>query len=295
MAHQHENPANTKPKNQEPAKLVHSKLSLNSRAMTYSLKQRASDGSLQQLDSVKSCFAKDRDGIWLVVVPHDDDLVIGTGLLVQAAHAEGIEVHVAVSTDGSMGYCDVEDKDKIKEIRTEEQYKSCEDLGIPRERVHWFGLQDGALPMCQGTMPQADGSVKGLAWELTRLMRQLKPVVVLAPTPTDYHPDHRVVGSEVDISCFHAGGEIWSQLGDPIEIPERWDYAVYCPFAEDPNVQLTTDDNFFEKKLSSVGQFKSQRQIATMVENCRNTGPVEYYAAKPFILYTASDYKSLFE
>lgn len=261
----------------------------------YKLKHRAADGALTSFTSVQECFAGERQGAWLIVVPHDDDLVIGSGLLVQAAHAEGIEVHVAVATDGSMGYCDYEDKDRITDIRREEQYLSCADLGIPRERVHWCGLQDGALPMHQGTTPQRDGSVSGLAWEVTRLLRQLKPVVVLAPTPTDYHPDHRVVGSETDIACFHASGEIWSQLGEPVAIPERWDYAVYCPFDGDPDVQLTTSDALFDNKLQSVGRFQSQRQIAAMVDNCRKTGPLEYFQSRPFVLYDASKYKSLFE
>lgn len=260
----------------------------------YQIKQRGADGALSTHDSVQQCFAGERRGVWLIVVPHDDDLVIGSGLLTQAAAAEGIEVHVAVATDGSMGYCDYEDKDRIVEIRREEQYLSCEDVGIPRERVHWCMLQDGALPMTQGTTPQTDGSVKGLAWEITTLMRQLKPVVVFSPTPTDYHPDHRVVASEVDIACFHASGEIWSQLGEPVDIPERWDYAVYCPFAEDPDVQLTTSDALFDNKVKSIARFQSQRQIAAMVESCRKTGAFEYYKARPFNLYDASKYKALF-
>ncbi len=261
---------------------------------TYRIKQRDAQGAIQKSTSVKDCFAGGKDGTWLVVVPHDDDLVLGCGLLVQAAHAEGIDVHVAVASNGSMGYCDVEDRDQIQDIRRKEMNISSADIGIAEDHIHWFGLQDGALPMAQGTTPQADGSVSGLAWECTKLMRQLKPVVVLSPTPTDYHPDHRVVGSEVDISCFHASGEIWSQLGEPINIPERWDFAVYCPFADEPNVQLSTDIELFDKKLESIGRFQSQRQIAAMVENCRNSGPLEYYAARPFILYDPNDYAGLF-
>lgn len=263
--------------------------------MNYTLKQRFSDGSIERPQSVQDCFAASKSGAWLVVVPHDDDLVLGCGLLMLAAAAEGIEIHVAVATNGSMGYCDVKDRENIVEIRRQEMNASCADLAIPEERIHWFDLQDGALPMAQGTTPHADGSVTGLAWQLTALMRKIKPVVVLSPTPTDYHPDHRVVGSEVDIACFHASGAIWSQLGTPITIPERWDFAVYCPFTEDPDVQLSCDPGLFDKKLESIGRFVSQKQIAAIVDNCRNAGPIEYYAARPFYLYNPQQYEALFQ
>ena len=42
---------------------------------------------------------------FLFISPHDDDVVIGGGLMIQSALKEGVPVHVAVVTDGSMGYC----------------------------------------------------------------------------------------------------------------------------------------------------------------------------------------------
>ncbi|NRA40517.1 MAG: PIG-L family deacetylase [Planctomycetes bacterium] len=260
----------------------------------YTIKKRNSTGAIDQSSSVKDIFASSKDGSWLIVAPHDDDLVLGCGLLVMAAIAEGIDVHVAVATDGSMGYCDVEDRENIRDIRRKEMYESSLKIGLDADHIHWFDLPDGALPIHQGTVPQEDGSVSGLAWSLTVLFRKISPVVVLSPTPTDYHPDHRVVGSEVDIACFHASGEIWSQLGAPISIPERWDYAVYCPFPDDPNVQLNCDEAYFTKKLDSIGSFVSQRQIAAMVESCRNNGPIEYYQSRPFVLYDPQIYADLF-
>ncbi|MFW5711323.1 MAG: PIG-L deacetylase family protein, partial [Spirochaetota bacterium] len=53
---------------------------------------------------------------WLFIAPHDDDIVIGAGLLLQQAVQEGIRIKVLVTTDGSMGYCDLKEKDEITDI-----------------------------------------------------------------------------------------------------------------------------------------------------------------------------------
>ena len=57
---------------------------------------------------------------WLFVAPHDDDLSIGSALWLQAAVRAGVKVQVLVVTDGSMGYCTLQQKDKIVEIRLAE-------------------------------------------------------------------------------------------------------------------------------------------------------------------------------
>ena len=41
---------------------------------------------------------------WLFVAPHDDDIVLGAGILLQAAKAAGIPLRMLITTDGSMGY-----------------------------------------------------------------------------------------------------------------------------------------------------------------------------------------------
>jgi len=41
---------------------------------------------------------------WLFVSPHDDDIVVGGGLIFQVGIAEGAQVHATVVTDGRMGY-----------------------------------------------------------------------------------------------------------------------------------------------------------------------------------------------
>ena len=53
----------------------------------------------------KECF--------VFVSPHDDDVVLGGGLMMQLAKHENVPVHIMIVTDGSMGYCSMEEKDTI--------------------------------------------------------------------------------------------------------------------------------------------------------------------------------------
>ncbi len=59
---------------------------------------------------------------FLVVSPHDDDAVLGAGLLIQLAKRENVPVHVLIVTDGSMGYCSLEEKDAIIQTRCGESF-----------------------------------------------------------------------------------------------------------------------------------------------------------------------------
>ena len=50
---------------------------------------------------------------WLFVSPHDDDVPLGGGLWMQAAAEAGVDVRVLIVTDGSMGYCTLEQRDDV--------------------------------------------------------------------------------------------------------------------------------------------------------------------------------------
>ena len=56
-------------------------------------------------------------GPWLAIAPHDDDIVLGMGMVVAAAAAEGVEIHLAVTSDGGLGYLRPEDRPKLIEVR----------------------------------------------------------------------------------------------------------------------------------------------------------------------------------
>ena len=82
---------------------------------------------------------------WLFVSPHDDDLCLGAGLFMQQAVAEGVNVQVLVVTDGRMGYCTLEQRESISDIRRKETYESFAILGVVRESIAWINYPDGGL------------------------------------------------------------------------------------------------------------------------------------------------------
>jgi len=237
---------------------------------------------------------------WLFVSPHDDDLCIGAGLFMQAAIQEGVTIHVLIVTDGCMGYCRLEDRDRIVQIRRDETFRSFELLGITAAQVHYIGYPDGGLvPYIGRRRAQSDedhiAGYIGLQNALTYHLRQIRPVRVYIPTHTDLHPDHRITHSELMISVFHAAGAIWPELGKPLdEPPSVGELAVYCDFADPPNLEIIGDAEVFQIKLDSIAVYKSQIQIERLVESLRRAGPYEYVRESEFRLFTPDTYKPLF-
>ena len=76
---------------------------------------------------------------------------------------------------------------------------------------------------------------------ITYALRQIRPNRVFLPTSADLHPDHQIVHEEVLISLFHAQGNIWPELGEPIaEVPKVYEFACYCDFPEPPQIRIET-------------------------------------------------------
>lgn len=239
---------------------------------------------------------------WLFVSPHDDDLAIGAGLWMQSAAQAGIDVQVLVVTDGRMGYCTLEQRDSISQIRRRETFESFEVLGIPQAQIAWVGYPDGGLYTLQGRRKlRADDEVQaiegyvGLSNAFTHHLRRTRPARVFVPTVADLHPDHQVTNHELMISLFHASGAIWPELGRPLEqVPRVYELAIYCDFPQPPQLELRSDAGAFEKKLQSIAAYRSQLQIARLVENIRAAGPYEYLRELNFRFYSPSNHTAAF-
>jgi len=238
---------------------------------------------------------------WLFVSPHDDDLCIGAGLWMQAAVQAGIDVQVVIVTDGRMGYCSLAQQKTIVEVRKAETYESFGILGIAKENVHYIAYPDGGLTAYQGRRKAEAGEARiagyvGLQNAMTHHLRRARPARVLVPAPTDLHPDHQITHNELMISLFHAAGAIWPELGAPLrEVPKVYEMAIYCDFDQPPNLELHASTDLFETKLKSIAAYRSQEQIARIVENQRAAGPYEYLREVNFRFYSPERYKHLFE
>lgn len=264
---------------------------------------RLTDGQKQRTTELSEFIGAESiaDECWLFVAPHDDDLCIGAGLLIQAAVRAGVDVRVAVVTDGRLGYCRLEEQSTIVETRRAETIESFRLLDVAAEKISYLNFPDGGLtPFIGRKLFRGDdgpeiGRYTGLQNSFTAELRRQRPARVFVPSPTDLHPDHRATHSELMISLFHATGAIWPELGASLlEVPQVYELAVYCDFPEPPNLEIIAGDEIFQTKLKSVEAFQSQVQIAALVESIRQAGPYEYIREVGFPLYSAENYKPLF-
>jgi LmbE family N-acetylglucosaminyl deacetylase/fructoselysine-6-P-deglycase FrlB-like protein len=251
---------------------------------------RGTDGSLRDPGKLAAAMGP---GPWLVVAPHDDDLVLGLGLTVAAAAAQGIEVHVAVCTDGSMGYVELHEQATLAETRARELEASVRLLGLDPARVHQLGFRDGSLGSVQGC--RAPGDTPALGQRLVQLLRAVRPSSVFVCTPRDLHPDHRVTASETEMACIWASSRIWLELGAPIPAPALFHYAVYCAFDRAPELEVTGSAALLDRKLAALAAFASQGFIEPMVARIRADGPFEYLARAAEAPYRPRAYRALFE
>jgi len=253
------------------------------------------------LASVSRRWQGDRE-CFMMVSPHDDDVVLGAGLLIELMQRENVPVYVLVVTDGSMGYCDPAERDTIAETRRAETYRCYEQLGVPHDHILFLGFPSGEINNFLGRFPAPSYSrlniagYCGLQNAFTYWLRKIRPTQCFLPTHNDWHPAHRIVYDEFMISLFHASGGIWPELGPPLEkISYLCEMAVYCDFIAPPTLRIRTPQDYLDRKLEAIAAFASQKQIGRLVENVRRAGPVEFLRAVEYTFYDPSRYYDLFE
>jgi len=117
----------------------------------------------------------------LVLAPHPDDEIFGCGGALALYHAQGAAIQVVVLTDGT-ALAPAQDKTTTARTRADETQAALQVLGIGP--AQFWGWPDRGL---------ADDP----SW-LERLRPELAAAdVVLAPSPTEIHPDHAALGRGV--------------------------------------------------------------------------------------------------
>jgi LmbE family N-acetylglucosaminyl deacetylase len=127
----------------------------------------------------------------LAVAAHADDLDFGCAGSIAAWVKEGANIHYLILTDGSKGSDDMSlSSEELSKLRQEEQSKAAKILGV--RKVHFANFVDGELI-----------NSEEVRYWIVRLIRQLKPDIVLTMDPTFVyteefgfvnHPDHRNAG-----------------------------------------------------------------------------------------------------
>jgi LmbE family N-acetylglucosaminyl deacetylase len=261
---------------------------------------RRSDKDVKSYDELKKLFPDWKENErWLFIGPHDDDIVLGAGITMRAALEAGIDVYALVSTDGRMGYCHKEQENTIGQIRQKETVDSFKIIGLKDDHIFFADFPDCDTTSYVGRRKAEKGDPEiggytGMQNAFTYYIRKVKPTRVFLPTGEDLHPDHKIVYQEVLISMFHAGGNIWPELGEPAETPTAYEFGVYCDFPGLPNLKIEADQEVFNKKLEAILAYKSQEQIASLVEGVKAGGALEYLREIEFRMYSVSNYKDLF-
>lgn len=179
--------------------------------------------------------------VLLAVFAHPDDEEFAGPVL--AAYArQGVEVHLAIATDGeawSRAPKEFPPGPKLGAIRRAEAKCACQKLGI--EPPEFFGLPDGKLewnddpiPSQQITMimtPRVGENVKSLVTSIESYIAKVHPQVIVTWGPEGGygHPDHRAVSDAVtqviqskitDIKLYYVG----------FTPPQAQQLAFYEPF-----------------------------------------------------------------
>jgi bacillithiol biosynthesis deacetylase BshB1 len=122
----------------------------------------------------------------LAIAAHRDDVELTCGGTLLKAVANGQRTAIVDLTQGEMG------TRGSAELRAAEASHAAEILGVTA-RVN-LGLPDAGITNTPETRAQ-----------LVRLIRRFQPRVVLAPSITGKHPDHRVSAELVTDACFLSG------------------------------------------------------------------------------------------
>lgn len=174
----------------------------------------------------------------LAFAPHPDDAELLCGGTLAKAAREGRRTAIVDLTRGEMGT-----RGSV-EIRAAEAAAAAQVLGLAhRENL---GLPDSGLENTPANRVL-----------IAKVIRRLRPQVVIAPAPKGRHPDHRIAAQMIRDGCFLAG----IRKTDPDSEPHRPRKLLHAITYREDHVKPTfvvdiSDD--FETKLRAVACYDSQ-------------------------------------
>ncbi|MBO0831501.1 MAG: mycothiol conjugate amidase Mca [Actinobacteria bacterium] len=179
-----------------------------------------------------------RSGLRLLAVhAHPDDESSKGAATIARYAAEGVQVLVAVCTDGSRGEIlnPAADKPELSRdlaaARRREIARACQILGVDHE---FLGFTDSGFPDSgRYTLPDgcfARQPVSVAVEPLVRIIRQLRPHVMLAYDESGGypHPDH-IMSHKISIAAFEAAAaaDRYPAAGDPWQAAKLYYHASF--------------------------------------------------------------------
>ncbi len=169
----------------------------------------------------------------LAVLAHPDDESFGPGGTLARYADEGVDVHIAIATDGVAGSVVEDYRDNLEQlvvIRTQELEAAVNILGAT---LHKFCYRDsGYINDPANEHPDAfiQADENEVIGRIVRLIRELRPQVVLTHDETGgyFHPDH-IMCWKMTLAAFHAAGDAtqFPEIGPAPYRPERLYYTAF--------------------------------------------------------------------
>jgi len=198
-------------------------------------------------------FSKD-DRV-LILAPHPDDEVIGTGGIIQRALSAGAKVNIICFTNGDLNqaaFLAYEKKPAIfqrqflllGETRRLESIKGIESLGLDKNDIKYLGYPDfGTLkvmleywdplhpyrspfsreekvPYPESFSPNAPYCGESILNDLEKLISDFKPTKIFVSSPIDLNNDHKALYLFLQVA-------LWD-LKDSIGSPDVFEYIVHA-------------------------------------------------------------------
>ena len=189
----------------------------------------------------------------LVILAHPDDPEFFLGATISRWIKHGHSVSYLLLTKGDKGGKIDTDPEELIRLREKEQNAAAHSLGV--ETVMFMNNPDGYLT------PGIE-----LRKEIVRVIRKLRPDVVVTGDPTNYfprrglinHPDHRAAGQVVVDAVFPAAGnylffpELLEEGLEPVNLKEVW-----LTMPSNPNLTLDITP-YWEDKIKALHHHASQ-------------------------------------
>ncbi|MBX3062029.1 MAG: PIG-L family deacetylase [Anaerolineae bacterium] len=210
----------------------------------------------------------------MVIYAHPDDPEFFSGGLLARFAADGKEIIYVLATSGDKGTDDPDiTPQQLASMREAEQRAAAKCLNV--ETVVFLRYPDGEL------MPTL-----GLRRDLTRLIRQFKPDIVVTNDPQTYitrmgsinHPDHRAIGDATLSAIYptardrHNMVELWRDEGlEPHKVRR-----VYLSGTLNPNMRLIISD-VLETKITAILEHRSQiKDREALIKRMRESLDTEF-------------------
>jgi LmbE family N-acetylglucosaminyl deacetylase len=191
----------------------------------------------------------------MAIYAHPDDPEFFSGGLLATLAAQGKHLTYVLATSGDKGSDDPDmTPTRLAELREAEQRAAAKCMGS--DTVIFLRYPDGEL------MPTL-----GLRRDLTRLIRQFTPDIVITNDPQTFwnrfgginHPDHRAIGEAVLAAVYptardrHNFVELWRDEGlEPHKVRR-----VYLAGTLSPNVRVDIS-NVLERKIAAILEHHTQ-------------------------------------